>query len=113
MYTNAVVGPEGKVGYKLGGEGSYEYEDAEKVTIMQKTGALDKHDTVIFEGDAVKVSKRGLGIVKWEPKEYRFVVEYANSDEVGDFGDWPSKRSIEVVGNIYKDPDLLEKTGEE
>lgn len=89
--------------------GSYGAVDPE--TVGQYTGMLDKNGTKIFEGDIIDFSKRseddGYGVVEYDADETEFEVIY---DSYYDgLGRRYYPRDIEVVGNIYDNPELLEK----
>lgn len=73
-------------------------------TVGQYTGLKDKNGKEIYEGDVVwcRAGEHRSGI--WE-YEKRFVVEYGWSQSM-----WEMFMcdEIEVIGNIYDNPDLLE-----
>lgn len=77
-------------------------------TIGQYTGMLDKNGNKIFEGDIVDFSDRsdgdGYGVVRYDENETEFEFEYDNIyRSLGSY--YP--KDIEVIGNIYDNPELL------
>lgn len=77
-------------------------------TVGQYTGMLDKNGNKIFEGDIVDFSDRsdgdGYGVVRYDESETEFEFEYDNIYR--SLGNYYSK-DIEVIGNIYDNPELL------
>lgn len=71
--------------------------------IMQSTGLKDKNDKEIFEGDIVKCSGLLGTIELFKAMWICSFVKYNNYQKVGFFA-----QEIEVVGNIYENPELLE-----
>ena len=73
-------------------------------TVGQYTGLKDKNGKEIYEGDVVwcRAGEHSSGV--WE-YEKRFVVEYGWSQSM-----WEMSMcdEIEVIGNIYDNPELLE-----
>lgn len=78
-------------------------------TVGQYTGMLDKNGTKIFEGDIVDFSDRsdgdGYGVVKYDANETEFGIEYDNIYEGLGRHYYPD--DIEVIGNIYDNPNLI------
>ena len=77
-------------------------------TIGVFTGLTDKNGTKIFEGDVVKVSGVAKAKIIWNNEDACFAFDYGKDgrplclDFIDDTG-------IEVIGNIYDNPDLLEE----
>ena len=110
-------------------------------TVGQYTGRKDKNNKEIYEGDIVKLDfikpedqiRPAIGIVKWEKEYTAFVVEEMQSGKYGDgkyvcdfyFYNCPFIpecegyknpsfywEELEVIGNIYDNPELLEEIDE-
>ena len=85
---------------------------------MQYTGLNDKNGTEIYEGDIVRLweSVGAIGGLRREyayplPVEYcelwaQFVV--ADRQNKLQFGIWQNFGAVEIIGNIYENPELLE-----
>ena len=67
----------------------------------QFTGIKDKNGKEIYEGDIVKTSK-GLNEIIYSEQLVAFVCKYKKANYV-DF----MNKEIEVIGNIYENPELL------
>jgi len=69
--------------------------------LMQYTGLKDKNGKEIYEGDIIKHSYRVRNtVIKWDDKRAGWSMGGYNND------------TVEVIGNIYENPELL-KEGEE
>lgn len=87
--------------------GSYGAVDPE--TVGQYTNMLDKNGTKIFEGDIIDFSDRsdgdGYGVVRYDAEGTEFEFVYDNFYEGLGRSYWPE--NVEVVGNIYDNPEIL------
>ena len=89
------------------------YIPFKECVLMQSTGLKDKNGSEIFEGDIVKY-KAGCNTfteeVAYDKNFAGFGVKDANANIIFTFGELAEDidlRSLEVVGNIYEDPELL------
>ena len=79
------------------------------VKIMQFTGLLDRHGVEIYEGDIIKYITQYYG----NKVEHQKVVEWIDDMQDDSFGEPLSMGyrfhggDIEVIGNIYDNPELL------
>lgn len=94
---------------------NYYWFKFDDVKLMQSTGLFDKNGREIFEGDVVQYqntkvpSADSKGIVKYFDNWAMFGidVEY-NEPRALFFNGLADHISLEVVGNIYENPELLE-----
>lgn len=86
-----------EAGPKSGNDG-----DPGQFEIMQYTGLKDKNGREIYEGDVVKNEYGKVMEVQYDPRSAAF--------GVGDyyFGTIGSGKILEVIGNIFENPELLE-----
>ena len=82
-------------------------------TVGQYTGLTDKNGTKIFEGDCFKTYCTGLPVYKhivgYYPEHFAFMARCIEMNTVHYLSDYrPS--AIEIIGNIYDNPELLEAT---
>lgn len=88
------------------------YGKNENYEIMQYTGLKDKNGKEIYEGDIIKIYAKGLGgeaIGKIVYDEYDLAFELRNEVEELSECLWYAEQQIEVIGNIYDNPELLEE----
>jgi hypothetical protein len=66
---------------------------------LQYIGKKDKNGKEIYEGDIIEEKAQG--------KEYRLTEIKWNSENMGFYFNNSGTNFIEVIGNIYQNPDLL------
>ena len=87
----------------------------EGTPVMQYTGMNDKHNTEIFEGDLVKVLSGGSN--HWVNQKFRVyycddVAKFRITNDKSyphDIDDGMGYKYFEVIGNIYANPELINK----
>lgn len=90
------------------GNYSISFDDIE---LMQYTGLHDKNGEEIYEGDIVYVaSEDENAFILWDKETARYIIQFKGW--CVDFDNYYGKE-LEVIGNIYDNPDLLEKGAEE
>ena len=83
----------------------YNYRSIYDIELMQYTGLKDKNNKEIYEGDIFHIgSKKILSVVEWIDCGLKGR-QIKNKSWIGlDY--W--KDDIEVIGNIYENPELME-----
>ena len=87
--------------------------EVDQSTICQCTGLKDKNGKLIWENDIVRDDNGNLYKAFWQDRYYQFSWICVKSDKLPigakwDF--WSIRRyEIEVIGNIFDNPELLEK----
>lgn len=85
--------------------GSYGAVDPE--TVGQYTGLTDKNGTKIFEGDIVKYGDTVHNVVFEQRNGTAYFGLVYSTLETLSFGYYQDLKQIEVIGNIYDNPELL------
>ena len=88
------------------------YKISDNAILMQYTGLKDKNGVEIYEGDIIKIEKcftngvdklsDHIGEIKYLNCRFMATDEYLNS-----LCPYTYKNQIEVIGNIYENPELL------
>lgn len=87
------------------------------ITLMQYTGLKDKNGKEIWEGDIVKYGRytntpNAVGFIAFDNELIAFVIKDFRVSQ-----DWyfmgVNKKNLEIIGNIYENPELLETSQEE
>lgn len=87
-----------------------------KESVGQYTGLTDKNGTKIFEGDIVKLDSGNENyVVYYDEKHARYDISTEDSDiEFGGIAWWKFiGGAVEVIGNIYDNPKLLDVQDDE
>lgn len=76
-------------------------------TICEYTGLTDKNGTKIFEGDIVRYGDSIHKVVFEQRNGTAYFGLFWSPKETVPFGKYQDLRHIEVIGNIYDNPELL------
>lgn len=92
-------------------KGYYDSECSEVIpeTVGQYTGLTDKNGKKIFEGDIVKNEYGYIGLIVM--KTCRYYIEWQSGNFSNDL--YVFADSLEVIGNIHDNPELLKEADDE
>lgn len=115
MITNETIFIYADGSIEVGGYTTNDENDS-AIVIMQFTGLTDRKGKEIYESDIVqrysaqtngaRLSKHGIRVIKWRADSINIVGWNIGRGRRPNTGD--NLRYIEVVGNIYENPELLE-----
>lgn len=102
------------------GNEEHNFEELKDYILMQYTGLKDKNDKEIYEGYIVRLTdidnELEIFTVIWEKSGYFTLKPFIDNEgyvpTLGYFTDRDSNDNyytIEIIGNIYENPELLEK----
>jgi uncharacterized phage protein (TIGR01671 family) len=80
---------------------------SEETACMQYTGKKDKNEKEIYEGDIVRFKSWRDALQRMEEKTMEVKYERGFFIPLVSFGDEPSSRDYEIIGNIFETPELL------
>lgn len=79
----------------------------DKIVWQQYTGLKDKNEREIYEGDILQDSD-GEWVVKYTSEQTAFIVSSLSDDVDDGLSLGQLDREIEVIGNCFENPELLE-----
>ena len=85
----------------------YEHTDFKDVELMQYTGLKDMREKEIYEGDIVTLHNSEYKVI-FNTEEARFVLRNDEFEMNIPFTNNNNKR-MEVIGNIYENPELIKE----
>lgn len=86
----------------------YPKDKIENYKLMQYTGLKDENGKEIYEGDILSPNDEednSMGVVKYDNTKGSYYIDFENGSCVSNFD---YAKFLEVVGNIYENPELLE-----
>ena len=81
----------------------------ESTILMQYTGLKDKNGVEIYEGDIIPNKTHGNLIVEYDDNSAAFYLWKDKQNLLGFPIHFSAKSELEVIGNIYENPELLKQ----
>lgn len=96
---------------------NFEILECDELSVMQYTGLKDKNEVEIYEGDIVTCFDKSLvqPVYNHEiklPTFYREIWSHGITEDgtwLPDNWEGENLKQVEVIGNIYENPELIEK----
>ena len=79
----------------------------EYIKIMQYTGLKDRNEREIYEGDVVRLDDKYNGLIAWDLGRWQSVMYLHDLDIERYFDLYITHSNLEIIGNIYENPELL------
>jgi len=113
VYSNSETIFDKRVFYPFGFEVGFSHYPTEGWIIMQYTGLKDKNGKEIYEGDIIAgITEGNLGVINVKAvilfEKGKFVDSYYRKPL--DTNIFANKTTLEVIGNIHDNPELLEES---
>ena len=81
--------------------------DTKQFPVMQFTGLLDKNGKEIYEGDILSAGDGGIFTVDFPYAAWAFSAT-PSSKYIAYPAPWSNAKRMEIIGNIYENPELSE-----
>lgn len=106
FYGSGVLQGEGDFSIIYQTEPNFDKHSVYTDTIGQYTDAIDRNSNKIFEGDILQnVKTKEIVVAKWSPEHSSFLLHNITKNVIGYM---QGLALLEVVGNIYDNPEFLE-----
>ena len=92
------------------GQITYRDDKLKDIILMQCTGLIDINGKLIYEKDIIKCShgcEFAIGVIEWDSEELQFALKI--EDAFYSIRQKTKFDIIEILGNIYESPELLEE----
>jgi len=94
----------------LVGHSKHNQSDLDDCVLMQFTGLLDKNGKEIYEGDLILIDylrdEKTKSVIEWYFSGWYAKSLEDPSKQVAGYGNLFNCKNIEIIGNIYENPEL-------